>query len=98
MPTINTFRVDQISGLSSLNCLVSDATKLISLPDIYYRLEVAIESPSSTIADFSNLLASDPNLCARLLSMANSAFYSFPAKIDTIDTRAGTGDIGDKNV
>jgi putative nucleotidyltransferase with HDIG domain len=90
MLTISTLAVEQISGLSRLDCLVSGATKLISLPDIYYRLEVAIESPSSTIADFSNLLASDPDLCARLLSMANSAFYSFPSKIDTIDRAIST--------
>lgn len=46
MPTINALTVDEISGLSSLDFLVSGVTKLISLPDIYYRLEAAIESPS----------------------------------------------------
>jgi HD-like signal output (HDOD) protein len=90
MLTINTLAVDEISGLSRLDLLVSGATKLVSLPDIYYRLEAAIESPSSTIADFSNLLASDPDLCARLLSMANSVFYSFPTEIDTIDRAVST--------
>jgi HD-like signal output (HDOD) protein len=90
MRTINTLTVDEISGLSRLDFLVSEVTKLISLPDIYYRLEAAIESPSSTIADFSSLLAADPDLCARLLSMANSAFYSFPSKIDTIDRAVST--------
>ena len=90
MPTINTLTVDEISGLSRLDYLVSEVSKLISLPDIYYRLEAAIESPSSTISDFANLLGSDPDLCARLLSMANSAFYSFPSKIETIDRAVST--------
>lgn len=66
--------------------MVSGVTNLISLPGIYYRLEAAIESSSSTISDFSKLLAFDPDLCARLLSLANSAFYSFPSKIDSIET------------
>jgi HD-like signal output (HDOD) protein len=69
---------------------VSEVTQLISLPDIYYRLEAALENPSSTLEDFSSLLAADPDLCARLLSMANSAFYSFPSKIDTIDRAVST--------
>lgn len=90
MPTLNTLAVDEVSGLSNLDFLVSDVSKLISLPDIYYRLEAAIESPSSTISDFATLLAADPDLCARLLSMANSAFYSFPSKIETIDRAVST--------
>jgi HD-like signal output (HDOD) protein len=90
MLTINTLAVDEVSSLSSLDSLLSGVTKLISLPDIYYRLEAAIESPSSTVADLSNLLSSDPDICARVLSMANSAFYSFPSKIDTIDRAVST--------
>ncbi|MCH8105647.1 MAG: HDOD domain-containing protein, partial [Proteobacteria bacterium] len=38
----------------------------------------------------AKLLGSDPDLCARLLSLANSAFYSFPAKIETIDRAIST--------
>lgn len=90
MQTLNTLVADEISGLSRLDFLVAEVNKLISLPDIYYRLEAAIESPSSTISDFSHLLGSDPDLCARLLSMANSAFYSFPSRIETIDRAVST--------
>lgn len=68
-----------------LTALVADVNTLGSLPDIAYRLESALESPASTIADLATLLSFDPDLCARLLRMANSGFYSFPIKIDTID-------------
>ncbi len=84
------FDISEIGGLSGLELLISDVNKLISLPDIYYRLESAIESPSSTVDDFAKLLGSDPDLCARLLSLANSAFYSFPAKIESIDRAVST--------
>ncbi|MFT5656770.1 MAG: HD-like signal output (HDOD) protein [Gammaproteobacteria bacterium] len=90
MAALKTLTVDDISGISQLDFLISEVNKLISLPEIYYRLEAAIESPSSTIADFASLLGSDPDLCARLLSMANSAFYSFPAKIETIERAVST--------
>ena len=84
------FDISEIGGLSGLELLISGVNKLISLPDIYYRLESAIESPSSTVDDFAKLLGSDPDLCARLLSLANSAFYSFPAKIESIDRAVST--------
>ena len=89
--SINTqLDLSEINGQPGLDLLVSEVNKLVSLPDIYYRLESAIESPSSTVDDFAKLLGSDPDLCARLLSLANSAFYSFPAKIETIDRAIST--------
>lgn len=89
--SINTqLDLSEINGQPGLDLLVCEVDKLVSLPDIYYRLESAIESPSSTVDDFAKLLGSDPDLCARLLSLANSAFYSFPATIETIDRAIST--------
>jgi HD-like signal output (HDOD) protein len=72
-------------GRHNLDLLVQDVSKLVSLPDVYYRLESLIEQPDSSMADFAKLLSTEPDLCARLLSLANSAFYSFPASIESID-------------
>ncbi|MCP4430832.1 MAG: HDOD domain-containing protein [Gammaproteobacteria bacterium] len=90
MASIQFKDISEFRGPEGLNSLVADVNKLVSLPDIYYRLESALESPTSTISDFANLLSSDPDLCARLLRMANSAFYSFPSKIETIDRAIST--------
>ena len=72
-------------GLNDIDLLIGEIDKLVSLPDVYYRLEALIEQPNSTITDFSNVLSCDPDLCARILSLANSAFYSFPASIESVD-------------
>lgn len=56
----------EFDGSEGLAALVSDVNRLVSLSDSYYRLESALESPASTISDFSTLLSSDPDLCARL--------------------------------
>ncbi|NNE63667.1 MAG: HDOD domain-containing protein [Gammaproteobacteria bacterium] len=90
MASVKVKNVSEFDGLDGLQTLVVDVNKLVSLPDIYYRLESALESPASTMNDFATLLSSDPDLCARLLRMANSAFYSFPAKIETIDRAIST--------
>ena len=71
-------------GLSNIELLIKDVHKLVSLPDVYYRLESLIESPTSTLDDFAKVLSTEPDICARLLSLANSAFYSFPASIESI--------------
>lgn len=90
MASINTIDIDKVRGLEGLEYLVKNIDKLVTLPEIYYRLETAIEDPASTTDDFSRLLSVDPDLCARLLRMANSAFYSFPARIETIDRAINT--------
>ena len=67
-----------------LEQLVEQVDRLVSLPDVYYRLEALIERPDSSLDDIARLLSTEPDLCARLLRLANSAFYSFPSRIESI--------------
>ena len=90
MASVNPSDVVAVQGGSGLESLVVEVDKLVSLPDIYYRLEETIVDPTSTVEVISNLLRSDPDLCARMLRMANSAFYSFPTRIETIERAVST--------
>ncbi len=90
MASINPSNVVTVQGYSGLELLVVEVDKLVSLPDIYYRLEETIVDPTSTVEVISNLLRSDPDLCARMLRMANSAFYSFPTRVETIERAVST--------
>ncbi len=90
MASVNPLDVTAVQGTIGLNLLVEEVDKLVSLPDIYYRLEEVIVDPSSTTDSIAVLLRSDPDLCARMLRTANSAFYSFPTKIDTIERAVST--------
>lgn len=67
--------------------LVNSASQLYTLPDIYFKVRSIINDPDSQLADLSNVLSNDPGLSARLLRMANSAFFGMQSKVDTI-TRA----------
>ena len=84
---LSTSAAQSAGGLESL---VAEVNKLVSLPDIYYRLEETIVDPTSTMEVIADLLRSDPDLCARMLRMANSAFYSFPTTIETVERAVGT--------
>lgn len=77
--------IKEYGGLQNIDLLIDQIDKLVSLPDVYYRLEALAEKPNSTLDDFAHVLSSEPDLCARLLSLANSAFYSFPASIESVE-------------
>ena len=63
--------------------------KVPSLPEVFLRLDEAINSPRCSLGDIGDILKEDTGLSGRLLKIANSPFYNFPSKIDTI-TRALT--------
>ena len=85
MASVNPLEINTAQGLHGLETLIMEIDKLVSLPDIYYRLEEALVDPGSTTDRIAELLRSDPDLCARMLRVANSAFYSFPTEIETVD-------------
>jgi len=69
--------------------LIKDVEKLLSLPDVVIRANELMDSGEANIEEIAEVVALDPGLSAQLLRLVNSAFYSFPTKIDTI-TRAIT--------
>jgi HD-like signal output (HDOD) protein len=64
--------------------LISQTTELVSLPDIYVRVKAVIYDPHSTMTDVSDVLSYDPAICARMLKVANSAFFGVPSKVETV--------------
>lgn len=67
--------------------LVPQVENLFSLPEIYFQVKKTIDHPKSTIEDVAKIISQDPNISVRILNIANSAFFGFATKIDTI-TRA----------
>lgn len=68
----------------SADQLATDLKELISLPDVYLRLQQVIDSQDASIDQVAEVLSLDPALVARLLRIANSALYSFPSQVDTV--------------
>jgi len=90
MASVKLEKLSAVSGRAGLEGLIKDVDQLVSLPEVYYRLESAIADPTSSTDRIAILLQSDADLCARLLRIANSAFYSFPTAIDSIDRAVAT--------
>ncbi len=72
------------SEQESITRLLDDVEGLVSPPDVCMRMFELIHSPSTSVTDIANLVSVDPNLTTRVLRMANSAFYRFRRKIDTV--------------
>jgi len=78
--------VQQLTDVS-MERLVTQSSRLYSLPDVYLKVKHIIDDPDSEIRQLGDALMTDPSLSTRLLTIANSAFYGLCNKVDTI-TRA----------
>ena len=54
---------------------------IYSLPEVYYQLRATLDNPDYSMTDVVAVISSDPGMTARLLRLANSAFYGFASKI-----------------
>jgi putative nucleotidyltransferase with HDIG domain len=64
--------------------LVQGVNGLVTLPDVFVRINQLVESPDSTVSDIANAVNRDPAFTVRLLRVANSPFYGFSSSIDTV--------------
>lgn len=64
--------------------LVKDIGGLVSLPDVYMRINRLVDDPNSSSADIARAISQDPSFTVRLLRVANSSLYGFSSTIDTV--------------
>lgn len=63
---------------------VLNSTELPTLPNVATRLITMTAREDTTLADIAALVSQDVALSAKILKVANSAFYSFPQQIGSI--------------
>jgi HD-like signal output (HDOD) protein len=59
-------------------------SEVFVLSDSFLRIKELIDNEISTIDDIAEVILLDPALSGTLLKLANSSFFSYPGKIDTI--------------
>lgn len=60
------------------------ASEVFVLSDSFIRIKELIDHESSTIDDIADVILIDPALSSTILKLANSSFFNYPGKIDTI--------------
>ncbi|WP_061213253.1 HDOD domain-containing protein [Syntrophomonas wolfei] len=68
----------------TLDSIVEAVNELPALPHIVVKIMQLSEDPDSTVQDISNVLNQDQAMTARVLRLANSAFFGFPRRISTV--------------
>ena len=68
----------------TLEQLINNAGELVSLPDVFIRVNELVNNPVASAADIGQVIEQDAALTARLLKIVNSPYYGFPSTIDTI--------------
>lgn len=69
----------------NIKSIMRNAHNVASLPMIYSRINEIVNRSSSSMADISDIISEDTGLSARILRLANSAFYGYPSQIETIE-------------
>lgn len=64
--------------------LIKDISGLVTLPDVYLKINRLVDDPSSSSAEIARAVSQDPSFTVRLLRVANSSLYGFSSKIDSV--------------
>ncbi len=59
-------------------------SELISLPEVYIKLQQLLATDDYSLNDIAEVIGCDPAVTARLLRIVNSSFFGLAVKIDTI--------------
>ncbi|MBK6289584.1 MAG: HDOD domain-containing protein [Gammaproteobacteria bacterium] len=70
--------------MTTAHALVADIRELVSLPEAYLHIQGLMRDPHSSVEDFTRAVQNDPGLVARVLQVANSAFFGLSRKVETI--------------
>jgi HD-like signal output (HDOD) protein len=81
--------LNDVLGGEELRSLAGDVGMLPAAPTTYLAISQVLADPSSGITDVVRIVEREPTLCAKLLQLANSAFFGLPRAVTSI-TQAAT--------
>jgi HD-like signal output (HDOD) protein len=70
--------------MMNVNDYAKQANEIFVLSDSFIRIKELIDDESSTIDDIADVILLDPALAGTILKLANSSFFNYPGKIDTV--------------
>ncbi len=76
--TLKGCHIPTLTELTSIEC------GLVSLPDIFYRINDALDSPSCTASHLADIISKDSGLSARLLRLVNSPALNPGRTVDSL--------------
>ncbi len=71
--------------LSPVAALVDGMLDLVPLPQAYIRIRQVVDDAQASLREIADVVGSDPALTARVLRLANSAYFSLSSPVDSIE-------------
>jgi putative nucleotidyltransferase with HDIG domain len=75
----------EAEALEKMRALIGGIKNLPTLPIVIARLTRMLADPETSVKKVTQLLAEDQALTAKILKLANSAYYGFPGQIASVD-------------
>lgn len=72
-------------GMNDIHDLISQSGDLPTLPDVASRINREMQSESLNAKLLGEIIADDASLAAKVLRLANSAFYGLPKQVTTLN-------------
>lgn len=61
-----------------------ETAKSLTMPEVYVRIRELMDDPESKINDYVDSVNTDPALAARVIRIANSDFFGYARKVDSV--------------
>jgi putative nucleotidyltransferase with HDIG domain len=68
----------------SIDSITDGIPNLGSYSGVLREMEEVLNDPQSTLSEVGKVIEKDPSLTARLLKLANSSFFGFPSRLETV--------------
>jgi putative nucleotidyltransferase with HDIG domain len=81
--------LQELLGQPALRELVGQLGRLPPAPTTYVRLQAAMASETSSVADIAGIIASDTIVTGKLLQMVNSGFFRLPRRVKGVEQAVG---------
>ena len=69
----------------SLDQLLKQGDALPTLPEIYFKVTELLEDKDSSVEDIGKIIATDPAISYKILTMVNSAYFGLPNEVFSIN-------------
>ena len=73
------------SSLQRIKRITESIIGLPTLPTVVSKMIELVDNPKTSAASLARLISTDQSLTARILKLANSAYYGFPREISTVN-------------
>ncbi len=72
------------SELENARLVAGEVRELLAMPEVYLKVQALVNDYEATLDDFTEVVQADPGITSRILQMANSAFFGYGRKVDSI--------------